>query len=747
MRVHEYAKKLKISSKELLEKLSSKGFTFSSHMSVLSDEAKNYLDKQQLKKTKVPVKKQSASSIDKCKKVEKNKKVSESKSKSQKKSTDLSKEKVITEKSIETANKLKVVAKEEVIKASQLLKDAPKEKTVTSKVTPVSRTYKSFSNKRFEQKRPYVKTSPKIITEIEAQDSMVLGDVAKLMGKYAGDLIFVLLKKGLVCNINSVIPIETIEMLGQEFNITVLAGDVKKELAGFDKKFERSGQGQTRWPIVVVMGHVDHGKTTLLDYLRKMNVAAKEKGGITQHLGAYEVDSVHGKMVFLDTPGHEAFSYMRQKGAKVTDIAILIVAADDGVKPQTIEAIKHARESGVPIIVAVNKIDKPGVKAGVETVKRQLAQHDLVTEDWGGQTICVPISAKTGQGVEELLEMITLQAEMMELKADSKIPARAFILESTMEKGYGPVATVIPVEGTLKQGDFFTCGDGTGRVRLLIDSFGAKITQAEPSIPVKIVGFDKFVSLGEWLQVVSRKEYLKAKSSVGSLNVRVQGQPFQNLTSVFSSETPDKFLNLIIKTDMHGSKEAVLGSLNKLSKQKKDKDYPIRIVSSGIGDISEGDILLAENTNAEIIGLHVKAERNALRLAKERSIDIKLYDVIYHMVEDIEKFLLTKKVIKKQWKKTAELTVRKVFNIKKAGVIAGCYVTDGVISRNNKVECIRGGKAIGEGKVVSLQREKKTVKEVHSGYECGFTTDRFHDWQVGDTVYCYEEVKEPVNES
>ena len=747
MRVHEYAKKVKISSKELLEKLSSKGFTFSSHMSVLTDEAQNYLDKQQFKKIKIPAKKQSASSVDKYKKVEKSKKVSKSKSESPKKSTDLSKEKVITEKSIKTADKLKAVVKKEVIKTSQLLKDVSKEKAVIHKVPPISRTYKSFSNKRFEQKRPYTKTVPKIITEIEAQDSMVLGDVAKLMGKSAGDLILVLLKKGFVCNINSIIPVETIRMLGQEFNITVLADDVKKKLASFDKKFERSGQGQTRWPIVVVMGHVDHGKTTLLDYLRKMNVAAKEKGGITQHLGAYEVDSVHGKMVFLDTPGHEAFSYMRRKGAKVTDIAILIVAADDGVKPQTIEAIKHARESGVPIIVAVNKIDKPSAKAGIETVKRQLAQHDLVTEDWGGQTICVPISAKTGQGVEELLEMITLQAEMMELKADPKLPARAFILESTMEKGYGSVATVIPVEGTLKQGDFFICGDATGRVRLLIDSFGVKITQVEPSIPVKIVGFDKFVSLGEWLQVVSRKEYLKAKSSSIPLNTRVQDQSFSDLTSVIPSATPNKFLNLIIKTDTQGSKEAVIGSLTKLSKQKKDKDYPIRIVSSTVGDISEGDILLAENTNAEIIGLHVKTERNALSLSKERNINIKLYDVIYHMIEDLEKLLLSKKVVVKQWKKTGELTVRKVFNIKKAGVIAGCYVVDGVISKSNKVECIRDNKKIGEGKIISLQREKKTVKEVHSGYECGFTTDRFHDWQVGDTVYCYVEVKEPVNES
>lgn len=704
MRVHEYAKKVKISSKELLEKLSGKGFDFASHMSVLTSEAETFLDKQFKKSTKL---------------------IQKSSSKTPVKSSV----KVVAKSSVKVSEKKKV-------------KQVVAKKTIAHKFSP---------QRRFERTGRRATVTPRVVvTEIEVKDSMSLIKVAELMGKSAGDLIFVLLKKGFVCNINSVLAVDTIKMIAQEFNITAITDDAKKELSAVEQKFERvKAKGQVRWPIVVVMGHVDHGKTTLLDYLRKMNVAAKEKGGITQHIGAYEVDSAHGKMVFLDTPGHEAFSYMRKKGAKVTDIAILIVAADDGVKPQTVEAIKHAKDSGVPIIVAINKIDKPGVKAGAETIKRQLAQHDLVTEDWGGQTICVSISAKTGQGVEELLEMITLQSEIMELKADPNIPARAFVLESKMEKGYGPVATVIPIEGTLKQGDFFICGEGTGKVRLLIDSFGKKVTQAEPSIPVKIVGFDNFASIGEWLQVTQKNEYRKAKSA-GVLTPRVKEQLAFDLTSAISDEqtqtTPEKYLNLIIKTDTNGSREAILGSLTKLTKQKKDLHYPIRIVSTGIGDISEGDIILAENTNAQIIGLHIKLERNAASLSKEKDIDVKLYDVIYHMVEDLEKFLLSKKVAESKWVKTGELEVLKVFNMKKLGIIAGCSVKDGIISKKNKVECIRGGKKIGEGKVVTLQRERKSVKDVHVGHECGFTTDNFSGWKIGDKVYAYSEMKEKESE-
>ncbi|MFH1644186.1 MAG: translation initiation factor IF-2 [bacterium] len=726
MRVHEYAKKIKISSKDLLNKLASGGFDVASHMSVLSSEAEEYLNKE----------------FNKAKNV-----VSTKSTELQKKGTKIIDSKKVIEKQ---------VPKKEII--LEELEDEEVLKTpVSSKIIPLKRekifspkTPTVLSKNKFEKNRFNEKVLPRVVTEINIKGSLSLNEVANLMNKSAGDLIYVLLKKGIVCNINSILSEDTIKILAQEFNITVVTPQEKDFIAEIEKRFEKNKTGQIRWPIVVVMGHVDHGKTTLLDFLRKKNVAAKEKGGITQHLGAYEVDSTHGKMVFLDTPGHEAFSYMRQKGARITDIAILVVAADDGVKPQTIEAIKHAKEAGVPIIVAINKIDKPGAKSGIESIKRQLAQHDLVTEDWGGQTICVPISAKTGEGVEELLEMITLQSEIMELKAESDLPARAFILESKMEKGFGPVATVIVVQGTLRQGDFFICGSGsgTGKIRLLVDSFGKKITQAGPSTPVKIVGFDSFVSLGDWLQVIDRQEYLKAKSS-GISKGKIQDSSLDVSEVSLTEQGPlvGKCLNIIIKTDTQGSREAIVNSLAKLSKQKKDMHYPIRIISTGIGDITEGDILSAADTHSLILGLHVKPEKNAFILAKEKNIDLKIFDVIYHMIEELEKLLLSKKEAVITWKKTGELEVRKVFDIKKVGVIAGCYVRDGIITRNSKVECIRYGKKMGEGKITSLQKEKKTVKEVHSGHECGFVSESFHDWQVGDTVNVYTAIKEIQGEA
>jgi len=729
MRVHEFAKKVGITSKELLQKLSDKGFDFSSHMSVLTQDAEVYL-KNLFKGEAVKV-------------APKGKKSAKKEVKKEEPRKALAKEKV-------KAVAERPTLKKEALGAEEKKLAAPVKKEVKFK-KPLGKSSKPTFRKKFQKSRAPVKELPKVVTEIDIGGSLVLSDAAKLMGKTAGDLIYALLKKGIVCNINSRLPIDTIKSLAQEFEIVVIDKS-KKEAAGVvAERLERRGKGASRWPIVVVMGHVDHGKTTLLDYLRKINTVAKEKGGITQHIGAYEFDSVHGKIIFLDTPGHEAFSYLRKKGARVTDVAILIVSADDGVKPQTVEAIKHAQRAGVPIIVAINKIDKPEARAGIETVKREIAQYDLLPEDWGGKTICVPISAKTGEGVEELLEMIVLQSEMMELKADPNLPAKAFVLESRMEKGFGPVATVICVDGSLRQSDHFICGGGTGKVRLLVDSLGKKIAQAGPSIPVKVIGFDNFVSLGEWLTVVPREEYLKAKSKGPVVAVAPDQKISAELTALAPEKVgateKEKHLNLVIKTDTHGSKEAIIDSVKKLSKQKKDAHCPIQIISSAIGDISEGDILLAENTGAYILGLHVKAEKNATLLAKEKNVKIKLYDIIYRMIEDLEKALLSKKEVVKKWVKVGELVVRKVFHMKKAGVIAGCYVSDGIINRNCKVVCIRGGKEIGEGKITSLQRERKDVKEVHAGYECGFATDRFHDWQVEDTVHVFSEIKEKEDEA
>jgi translation initiation factor IF-2 len=584
------------------------------------------------------------------------------------------------------------------------------------------------------------------VSEIVIEKSMPLFEVAALLGKTVGDIILALLKRGMPCSRNHMLSEEVIQSVAENFGIKCSRKNATPELStaqDIKRADQASLKATTRWPIAVVMGHVDHGKTTFLDYVRKMNIAASEKGGITQHLGAYEVDSTHGKIIFLDTPGHEAFTSIRQRGSRITDIAILMVAADDGVKPQTIEAIKHAQEAQVPIIVAINKIDKVSSQSAIETIKRQLAQHNLMSEDWGGQTVFVPISAKTGQGIDELLEMIVLQSQLMELKADAQAPAKAYILESRVEKGYGPVATVICTEGTLKQGDYFVCGNSTGKVRLLINSHGARIKQAGPSIPVQIVGFDNFAAIGEWLTQVPMDVYLKTKASRPTTTYSEQeAQPVATLQTLNNVKQVKKEIRVIIKTDTRGSKDALMQSIEKIVKAHKEINCSIKVILGGIGDISESDIELAENTGALVLGLHVKAEKNAQVCAKDRFVDLKLYQIIYALVDDLEKLLISKKEVIKTWAKCGEALVKKVFNIKGVGVIAGCYMRDGILPRTAKVVCTRGGKVVGEGMITSLQRDKKSVKEVHAGFECAFMTDVFHDWSEDDVVIAYSEVKE-----
>ena len=383
--------------------------------------------------------------------------------------------------------------------------------------------------------------------------------------------------------------------------------------------------------------------------------------------------------------------------------------------------------------------------AALETIKRQLAQYELMPEDWGGQTIVVPISAKTGQGVDKLLDMITLQAEMMDLKADAKAPAKAFVLESRLEKGFGPVATIICTEGTIKQGDYFVCGGATGKVRLLKNSRGEKLTQAGPSIPVQVIGFDNFASIGDWLTIVPMQTYLQAKSDRSTVSQKSLTTPdfTQSLaTSTTAHKKTVKSINLILKTDTRGSKEAVMDSIEKLVKANKEIKCPINVIQSGIGDISEGDVELAANTNATILTLHVKVEKNAQHLARQKDVDVQSFDIIYHMIDYLEGVLKSKKEIVITWKKVGEATVKKIFDIKGVGVIAGCHMRDGVLARNHKIACIRNGKTIIECKITSLQRDKKPVKEVHAGFEFAFSADKFNDWIEGDTVFSYEEVKE-----
>jgi translation initiation factor IF-2 len=482
----------------------------------------------------------------------------------------------------------------------------------------------------------------------------------------------------------------------------------------------------SRPPVVVIVGHVDHGKTTLLDFIRKTKVAAKEKGGITQHLGAYEVNTSQGNIIFLDTPGHEAFSKMRGRGIGVADIAILIVAADDGIMPQTVEAIKFAQEAKLPIIVAINKVDKVD-HARIENVRRGLSQYGLLPEEWGGDIVCIPISAKTGLGVEQLLEMISLQAELMELKADAARSGIGYVLESKPEKGRGPMATILCKQGTVRVGDYFVCGNTVGKVNSLINSAGFRIQEEGPSVPVAVAGFEALPEVGSLFKVVTYEEYKTAKDNLGERKIGLQ------------RIVTEGALNLIIKTDSISTKEALIGSMDKIAKNA-GKEF--NIIHAGIGPVSESDVALADSTGSSILTLHVKPEVNAALLARHNNVSIETFDIIYKLLEYLEERVKGKKEVVMVKTKIGQAIVRAVFTIKNVGVVAGCYVSEGRFTRDGSVIIYRRNKEIGAGAIKSLQRDRKAVKEVHTGFECGFLVAGFEDFAIDDRIDCY--IEEPA---
>ncbi|MFA6066563.1 MAG: translation initiation factor IF-2 [Candidatus Babeliaceae bacterium] len=556
-------------------------------------------------------------------------------------------------------------------------------------------------------------------------EPMTVSGFAHAINKPVSEVIIALLKQGVMSTKNQILPEKVISQLAHLYSISLIEKPVEKKVSVHHAAVDQ-GEKVERQPVVVVIGHVDHGKTTLLDFIRKTRVAAREKGGITQHLGAYEAKTSQGNVVFLDTPGHEAFSLIRVRGLKVADIAILVVAADDGIMPQTIEAIKAARAVGLPIIVAINKVDKASPQQ-IESVKRGLGQYDLIPEEWGGQTICVPISAKTGQGVSELLDIIVLQSQLMELTASIDIPARGFILESKLEKGRGPVATVICQHGILKVGDNFVCGSVRGRVSSLIDSAGQRVDSVLPSIPASVAGFSELPQVGDLFEVVTGAEIKKSHAALGQKVAPVRQVMHENA------------LNIIIKADNVSSKEALLQSISKISGKTFKQFY---VVASGVGSITESDIDLALDTKSLVYGLHVKVEPNAASLAQKMSLSIKLYDIIYKMLDDLQIVAERGRPIKKITKKIGEASILKVFDIKNLGIIAGAHVRSGRFSRDGKVVVWRGKYKVGEGAIKSLQRDKKSVKDVQAGFECAFMVDGFTDWVVDDRVECYLEVTE-----
>lgn len=560
---------------------------------------------------------------------------------------------------------------------------------------------------------------------------MTVSDFSEKAQKSVSDVILTLLKQGIVATKNQLISEKIVSQLAASYGLKALESVKKQEEVAPAEVASVVAEGKRveRLPVVVVVGHVDHGKTTLLDFIRKTRVAAKEKGGITQHLGAYEAETSHGNIVFLDTPGHEAFSLIRVRGLRVADIAILIVAADDGIMPQTIEAIKAAQAVGLPLIVAINKVDK-ATPQQIENVKRGLAQYNLIPEDWGGQTVCMPISAKTGQGIAELLDVVVLQSQLMELTARIDIPARGFVLESKFEKGLGPVATIICQHGVLRVGDYFIAGSTQGKVSSMINSIGQRVQSAQPSIPVLVAGFDALPAAGDSFEAVSAQELKRARSERSS-----EGR----MSHVRQGTARENALNIIIKTDNVSSREALLGAIAKMS-GKGFKDF--HVVHAGVGAVSESDIMLAADTGSFIYGLHVKVEPNAMLLAQKQGILIKLFDIIYKLLEDLEVVAEQGRPVKKVIKKIGEAIVLKVFDIKSLGVIAGAQVKSGRFTRDGKVVVWRGKHKIGEGPIKSLQRDKKTVKEVLAGFECAFMVEDFIDWQVDDRVECFAEIME-----
>ncbi|HBD08368.1 MAG TPA: translation initiation factor IF-2, partial [Syntrophobacteraceae bacterium] len=585
-------------------------------------------------------------------------------------------------------------------------------------------------------------TTPKAIKRrIRIDEAITLSSLARQMGVKAGELIKRLLLLGLPANINQAIDFDTATVLAVDFDFEV-------EKAGFEEddilqvQEDRPEDMHTRPPVITVMGHVDHGKTSLLDAIRHTNVIEGEAGGITQHIGAYYVKLDHGDVVFLDTPGHEAFTAMRARGAKVTDIVILVVAADDGVMQQTVEAINHAKAAEVPILVAINKVDKPN--ANIERVKRELADHGLISGEWGGDVTMVEVSAKKRLGIEELLEMVLLQAELMELKANPSKPARGHVIEAKLDKGRGPVATILIQEGTLKAGDVYVCGVHSGRVRTMYNDRGHKIEEASPSIPVEVVGFSGVPNAGDdFVVLVDEKQ---AKVVAEHRLAKVREKELSRTTKVTLEHLYEqirdgaiKELNVIVRTDVQGSLEAITESLTKLS----TADVKVNVIHSATGAMTETDVMLASASNAFVIGFNVRADAKVQELADNEKVDVRYYDVIYQILSDVRDAMVGMLEPVYQESVMGRAEVRQVFTVPKMGTIAGCSVLDGRVERGAKVRVLRDQVVVYDGRIGSLRRFKDDVKEVKAGFECGIGIENFNDIKLNDVfeVYQLQEVK------
>ena len=588
-----------------------------------------------------------------------------------------------------------------------------------------------------KMRRLQLEIAKKTPLTVKIPDAIGVGELASRMKKTGAEVVKTLMKNGVMASLSDVIDFDTAAIIAEELGCKVekeVIVTIEERL--IDTAEDKEEDLEPRAPVVVVMGHVDHGKTSLLDYIRNAHVAAGEAGGITQHIGAYQVN-VQGKTItFLDTPGHEAFTAMRARGAMITDVAILVVAADDGIMPQTVESINHAKAANIPIIVAINKMDKP--EANPERIKEQLTKYELVPEEWGGETIICPISAKTGEGIDNLLEMVNLTAEMQELKANPNRSAHGAVIEARLDKGRGPVATLLVQNGTLKQGDVIIAGTAVGRVRAMTSAKDEKLTEAGPSVPVEIIGMGEVPGAGDDFHAVAdermarelveqrkHEQKMAASAPVGKVSLE------DLFSQIKQGEMKD--LNIIVKADVQGSAEAVKASLEKLS----NEEVRVRVIHCAVGAISESDVMLATTSNAIIVGFNVRPDNNAKESAARNNVDMRMYRVIYDCINEIETAMKGMLAPKFKEVELGQAEVRNVFRITGVGMVAGCYVTNGKMQRGAQMRLLRDNIVIYDGAIASLQRFKDSVKEVAQGYECGITFEKFQDIKEGDVIEAY----------
>lgn len=730
-RIYEVAKDYKISSEALLSILRDLGFTVKSHMSV-ADEKMFLAIREKFEKEKAEVKKEYEIKKQKLEEREKKEELYQrvERIKARLKTKDLE----VKRKEIPKLEKIK--GRRAKFRKPRRFVDAKEVEESVKKTLAQIETVKKI--KKYKRR---VKESGEIVEEpentIQVSEFASVSELANLMEVKPAQVIAKCLELGFVASINQRLDMDTIHTIALEFGFNV---EEVKEVGMEEETPEEEQNLKPRAPVITIMGHVDHGKTSLLDYIRKSNIIAGEFGGITQHIGAYEVSLPSGNITFLDTPGHQAFTAMRARGVQVTDIVVLVVAADDGVMPQTVEAVDHAKAGGVPIIVAINKMDLPG--ANSEPVKRQLANYGLLPEEWGGKTIMIEVSAKTGMGIQKLLEMILLQAEMMELKANPDRLAQGVVIESRLDRGRGPIATALIQKGTLEIGDHFVTGLYSGKVRAMLDERGKNLTLAGPSTPVQILGSSGVPQVGDSFRATETDQEAK---EISAKRLRLQREKeFRKIKRITLKEVKDqlaegkvKALNLIIKGDVVGSIEALSDTLEKIS----TPELRVNVLHKSTGAINESDVLLAVVSQAIIIGFHVRPDLRAREIAQREKVDIRLHTIIYEVEKEIKSALegMLEPEIKENV--TGVVEIQEVFKVSKVGQVGGGMVQQGVIKRGDKARVIRDGVVIYDGIISSLKRFKEDIKEVSSGFECGLKIENYEDLKTADTIEAYEKIE------